>query len=75
MLLGKQIIRPDGVDGLYAAVFGEEEVTGDEASLEKLEHISRVLTTVPPGTHPQVCWLYCIFRLHSDREQRPFTNL
>ena len=55
MLLGKQIVRPDGVNGLYAAVFGEEEVTGDEAPLEKLEHISRVLTTVPPGTHPQVC--------------------
>ncbi len=55
MLLGRQIIRPDGVDGLYAVVFGEEEITGDEAPLEKLEHISRVLTTVPPGTQPRVC--------------------
>jgi hypothetical protein len=55
MLLGKQIVRPDGVNGLYAAVFGKEEMTGDDAPLEKLEHISRVLTTVPPGTHPQVC--------------------
>lgn len=57
MLLGKQIIRPSGVNGLYAAVFGEEEAIGDEAPLEKLEHISRVLTTVPPGTQPQVCYI------------------
>ncbi|KAK2466187.1 hypothetical protein APHAL10511_001829 [Amanita phalloides] len=53
ILLGKQVTRPDGVNGLCMAVFGEEEVTGDEAPLEKLEHICRVLTNVPPGTQPQ----------------------
>ena len=73
MLLGKQIIRPDGVNGLYAAVFGEEEMTGDDASLEKLEHISRVLTTVPPATHPQVCSIVSF--VLSNKRQRHIASL
>ncbi|PFH46324.1 hypothetical protein AMATHDRAFT_155621 [Amanita thiersii Skay4041] len=52
-LLGKQITRPDGVRGLCAAVFGEEEAGGDEAALEKLQHVSHVLTTVPSGTNTE----------------------
>ncbi|KAG8763585.1 hypothetical protein FRC11_001154 [Ceratobasidium sp. 423] len=43
-LLSQQVLRPDGVSGLCAAVFGE----GDEvASLVKLERIARVLGAVP----------------------------
>ncbi|KAM6495912.1 hypothetical protein JOM56_008618 [Amanita muscaria] len=53
MLLGKQITRTRGVDGLCVAIFGDEDGTGDEAPLEKLEHIARVLLTVPQGIQPQ----------------------
>ncbi|KAF8639852.1 hypothetical protein AX17_001107 [Amanita inopinata Kibby_2008] len=52
-LLGKQVSRQDGVKGLCEAVFGEEEVTGDEAPLEKLQHVARVLIAVPPGMEPK----------------------
>ncbi|KAF8627184.1 hypothetical protein AX15_004502 [Amanita polypyramis BW_CC] len=72
MLLGKQITRPEGVNGLCAAVFGEEEVTGEEAPLEKLEHISRVLTTVPYGTQPQEYFQPVVHQLLSSlSESRP----
>ncbi|CUA70257.1 Cyclin-D-binding Myb-like transcription factor 1 [Rhizoctonia solani] len=44
VLLSQQVLRPDGVSGLCAAVFGE----GDEvAPLVKLERIARVLGAVP----------------------------
>ncbi|QRV87573.1 Required for nuclear transport of RNA pol II C-terminus 1 [Ceratobasidium sp. AG-Ba] len=43
-LLSQQVLRPDGISGLCAAVFGE----GDEvAPLVKLERIARVLSAVP----------------------------
>ncbi|KAF7352810.1 RTP1-C1 domain-containing protein [Mycena venus] len=45
-LLSKQLLRPDGVRGLCAAVFGED---ADEIQLEKIEHVARVLTTSPAG--------------------------
>ncbi|KAJ6539322.1 hypothetical protein B0H19DRAFT_961303 [Mycena capillaripes] len=45
-LLSKQLLRPEGVRGLCAAVFGED---ADEVQLEKIEHVSRVLTTSPAG--------------------------
>jgi hypothetical protein len=38
-------MRPNGVRGLFAAVFGESEA--DEAPLEKLLHVARVLGAVP----------------------------
>ncbi|KAJ7180037.1 hypothetical protein C8R43DRAFT_384856 [Mycena crocata] len=43
-LLSKQLLRPEGVRGLCAAVFGED---ADEVPLEKIEHVARVLTTAP----------------------------
>ncbi|KAF7332143.1 RTP1-C1 domain-containing protein [Mycena kentingensis (nom. inval.)] len=43
-LLTKQLLRPEGVRGLCAAIFGEN---AEEAQLEKLEHVARVLTTPP----------------------------
>ncbi|KAG8750550.1 hypothetical protein FRC12_012833 [Ceratobasidium sp. 428] len=43
-LLSQQVLRPDGISGLCAAVFGE----GDEAApLVKLERVARVLSAVP----------------------------
>ncbi|THV08587.1 hypothetical protein K435DRAFT_772052 [Dendrothele bispora CBS 962.96] len=47
-LLSKQLLRPEGVRGLCAAVFGDAENI-DETQLEKLQHIARVLSTPPSG--------------------------
>ncbi|KAJ7068253.1 hypothetical protein C8F01DRAFT_600334 [Mycena amicta] len=49
-LLSKQLLRAEGVRGLCAAVFGEN---AEEAQLEKLEHIARVLTTPPSSIHAE----------------------
>ncbi|KZT72491.1 hypothetical protein DAEQUDRAFT_722639 [Daedalea quercina L-15889] len=46
-LLSRQLLRPEGVAGLLAAIFGEEDVSGEDAPLEKLEHVARLLGTVP----------------------------
>ncbi|RPD67330.1 hypothetical protein L226DRAFT_608532, partial [Lentinus tigrinus ALCF2SS1-7] len=48
-ILGRQLIRPEGIRGLCESVFAEEDVSGEDASLEKLEHVARVLCTVPSG--------------------------
>ncbi|KAJ7744466.1 hypothetical protein DFH07DRAFT_963690 [Mycena maculata] len=50
-LLSKQLLQPDGVRGLCAAVFGEE---ADDVPLEKIEHVARVLTTAPAGMPAEV---------------------
>ncbi|KAJ6613487.1 hypothetical protein B0H10DRAFT_1805501 [Mycena sp. CBHHK59/15] len=50
-LLSKQLLRPEGIRGLCAAVFGED---ADEVQLEKLEHVARVLTTAPAGMSLEV---------------------
>jgi hypothetical protein len=44
-LLSRQLMHPNGVRGLFAAVFGENE--SEEAPLEKLLHVARVLGVVP----------------------------
>ncbi|KAJ7781261.1 hypothetical protein B0H16DRAFT_1497669 [Mycena metata] len=45
-LLSKQLLRPDGVRGLCAAVFGED---ADEVQLEKIEHVARAyFSTITP---------------------------
>ncbi|KAF8231899.1 hypothetical protein L208DRAFT_1361765 [Tricholoma matsutake] len=51
-LLSQQLLRPQGVRGLCAAVFSEERPTNDDAPIEKIEHIARVLTTVPASMKP-----------------------
>lgn len=38
-------MRPDGVRGLFAAVFGENE--SEEAPLEKLLYVAQVLGAIP----------------------------
>lgn len=53
-LMSRQLLRKEGVRGLYVAVFGEEEVSGDEAPLEKLERVAELLTTPPHGINPKV---------------------
>jgi hypothetical protein len=53
-LLGRQLLRPAGVQGVCAAVFGEEEISEVDVSLEKLEHVSNVLSTIPQSMAPQV---------------------
>lgn len=51
--MSKQLLRPEGVKGLCAAVFGDSE-DADDIQLDKLQHISRVLITVPAGMKPKV---------------------
>ncbi|KAF9009097.1 hypothetical protein BDQ17DRAFT_1349522 [Cyathus striatus] len=46
-LLSKQLLRPDGVRGLCEAVFSEEDASGGDVPIEKLEHVARLLTTTP----------------------------
>jgi hypothetical protein len=53
-LLSQQLLRPQGVRGLCAAVFGEEGPTTDDAPIEKLQHVARILTTAPAGMKPHV---------------------
>ncbi|KAG6896934.1 hypothetical protein C0992_005199 [Termitomyces sp. T32_za158] len=52
-LLGKQLLKPQGVRSLCAAVFGENDCPADDSSIEKLQHITRVLLTVPANTRPE----------------------
>ncbi|KAJ7904493.1 hypothetical protein B0H14DRAFT_2663092 [Mycena olivaceomarginata] len=66
-LLSKQLLRPDGVRGLCAAVFGED---ADEVQLEKIEHVARVLTTSPAGMSAELYFSTItpkILELLSDR--------
>lgn len=68
-LLGRQLLRPTGIRGLCAAVFGEEEVSEIEAPLEKLEHVSKVLSTIPQSIAPQVSRFFpglVLFHLWQD---------
>ncbi|KAK7049303.1 hypothetical protein VNI00_005904 [Paramarasmius palmivorus] len=50
-LLSRQLLRPDGVRGLFGAVFGDAE--NEEATLEQLDHVSRVLSTIPANMKAQ----------------------
>lgn len=58
-LLSRQLLRPDGVQGLFTAMFGEEEEFGGGSALEKLERMSIVLNAVPANTKPQVRVDFC----------------
>jgi hypothetical protein len=53
-LLSRQVLRPDGLHGLYSAIFGSEDGRQDEAPLEKLEEVYRVLAAVPSHLTPEV---------------------
>ncbi|KAG8987769.1 hypothetical protein FRB90_003165, partial [Tulasnella sp. 427] len=46
-LLSEQLSKPEGVRGLFSAVLGDDPSSGEAVPLAKLEHISRVLASVP----------------------------
>ncbi|KAI0677089.1 hypothetical protein C8Q78DRAFT_959916 [Trametes maxima] len=48
-LLSRQLLRPEGIRGLCESIFGDEDASGDDVGLEKLEQVSRLLSTVPTG--------------------------
>jgi len=52
--LSQQLLRPQGVRGFCAAMFGESVALNEDAPMEKLDHMARVLTTVPATMKPQV---------------------
>ncbi|KIY73777.1 hypothetical protein CYLTODRAFT_406490 [Cylindrobasidium torrendii FP15055 ss-10] len=53
-LLTRQLLRPRGIRGLCITIFGEDEDSADTATdLNKMEHIAKVLTTVPKDMDPQ----------------------
>ena len=54
-LLTRQLLRPDGLRGMLSALFSEEDITGDDAPLEKLEHVTRLLKSRPVGVLDEVC--------------------
>lgn len=53
-ILSRQLLRPEGIRGLCESVFGDEEASGEDVALDKLEHVSRLLSTVPTGMKTQV---------------------
>ncbi|EUC57692.1 nucleolar protein [Rhizoctonia solani AG-3 Rhs1AP] len=77
--LSQQVLRPDGVSGLCAAVFGE----GDEvAPLVKLERIARVLGAVPAQMDreaymrtiiPNIINILCPAKLEFQSQSTPTT--
>lgn len=56
-LLSKQLLRKEGVRGLFVALFSEEDISGDPAPFEKLEHVAKLLQAVPAGMDDTVCIL------------------
>jgi hypothetical protein len=54
-LLSRQLLRPGGIHGLCAALFGEgDDTLENNVSLDKLEHFATVVQTVPPSVQSQV---------------------
>ncbi|KDQ64472.1 hypothetical protein JAAARDRAFT_116363 [Jaapia argillacea MUCL 33604] len=53
LFLGRQLMRPEGVKGLFSALFSAEVLSESDAPLEKLEHASRVLCAPPAGVKPE----------------------
>lgn len=62
-LLSRQLLRPDGVRGLCTTVLSSEDLSGETASLEKLEHISRLLRAVPAGMAPEAYFQFLVDRV------------
>ncbi|KAI0663236.1 hypothetical protein C8Q70DRAFT_501309 [Cubamyces menziesii] len=52
-ILSRQLLRPEGIRGLCESIFGEEEASGEDVALDKLEHVSRLLGTIPAGMTPK----------------------
>ncbi|KAL0949934.1 hypothetical protein HGRIS_009961 [Hohenbuehelia grisea] len=62
-LLSRQLLRPDGVQGFFAAIFGDEDTMEGEVDLAKLEHSARILTTPPANMTPSEYFGAVISRL------------
>ncbi|KAF8524594.1 hypothetical protein BU17DRAFT_74714 [Hysterangium stoloniferum] len=76
-LLSKQLFRPEGIRGFCIAVLGEDD--DNAASVDKLEHISKVLISVPAASPPQAYFESMIPRvlallLPSASEQTPSSH-
>jgi hypothetical protein len=52
--LTQQLLRPGGVLGLCESMFGNEESSGEEVQLEKLESVAKTLISVPAKMEPKV---------------------
>ena len=52
--MSRQVLRHNGVRGLFIALFAEEDVSGDDAPLEKLDNVARLLRFVPVGVDENV---------------------
>ncbi|OJT09025.1 hypothetical protein TRAPUB_50 [Trametes pubescens] len=52
-ILSRQLLRPEGIRGLCESVFGDEDASGEDVALDKLEHVFRLLSTVPTGMKAQ----------------------
>ena len=53
-LLSGQLLRSDGIQGLFEAVLSADEAAGDEVKVEKLEHIARTVISAPSSKVPKV---------------------
>ncbi|EJD01651.1 uncharacterized protein FOMMEDRAFT_126746, partial [Fomitiporia mediterranea MF3/22] len=62
ILLTEQLLRPDGVAGLFSSVFGED-VSSSEAPLEELQSTSDVLNALPRNFPPEQYYPIMIPRL------------
>ncbi|EJD01659.1 uncharacterized protein FOMMEDRAFT_30296 [Fomitiporia mediterranea MF3/22] len=62
ILLTEQLLRPDGVAGLFSSVFGED-VSSSEAPLEKLQSTSDVLNALSRNFPPEQYYPIMIPRL------------
>lgn len=54
-LLSRQLLRRDGIRGTLSALFTDVDELSEQAPLERFEHISRLLQSVPAGIKPSVC--------------------
>ncbi|KIK95639.1 hypothetical protein PAXRUDRAFT_826796 [Paxillus rubicundulus Ve08.2h10] len=61
-LLSKNLLRPEGIPALYAAIFGEQECSEDP-QIEKIEHSGRILRSVPAGMKPEEFFSIIVPRL------------
>lgn len=52
--MSRHLLRPGGIQGLFTVLFSEEDISGDDAPLEKLEQIARLLKAAPSGIPVQV---------------------
>lgn len=53
-LMSRQILRRDGVRGLFVALFAEQDTSEESAPLEKLDNVAKLLTSIPTGLDEKV---------------------